>query len=80
MSTKSKTSAKSAPVVTFKTKKPWKDGGVREVATTTCKSGATAAAVAKALSKEREKSYGEKTTLGILNWLAAKGFLERVSG
>jgi hypothetical protein len=67
------------PTTTYKTKKPWKDGGVRAIATDTCKKAATAAAVAKALSKEREKQYTERTALGVLNWLAAHDFIERVS-
>ena len=73
-----KSTAKSEPVTTYKTKKPWKDGGVREVATTACKSGCTAASVAKALTKARGKTYSEKTALGVVNWLAAQGFIERV--
>jgi hypothetical protein len=80
MSSKSKTTAKPAAAAkpVYKTKKAWPDGGVRTIATDVCKKPATAAAVARALSKAREKNYSEKTTLGILNWLSAQGFIERV--
>lgn len=77
--TASKTVKSEPTVTTYKTKKAWPDGGVRTIATTACKSGCTAASVAKALTKATEKKYSEKTALGVVNWLAAKGFLERVT-
>jgi hypothetical protein len=79
MTSKTKTAKPAAaakPV--YKTKKAWPDGGVRTIATDVCKKPATAAAVAKALSKAREKTYTEKTARAVVDWLAAKGFIERV--